>query len=229
METKEIDFVFDGPPGPVAGRFVEAETLTGQGVRVGEWHERPDGNWALRVAVALPPVAPAGPGVGLSEATRRIAGLRDSLQSEHVRHLMEVQGLERAIAKATADRDLVLGGMTLDVVALAESVIEVKGREHVGVGDGRAVVADAIRDLATGAQKLRTVAFATKNFDRWSGQREDHQYGHGPRHGSIVFSVGLLASVRVTSGKSLGRPLTEAETDAAIAYLHAILGTLARP
>lgn len=50
-ETKApfIDVVFDGPPGPVAGRFVEVEDASGSSIRVGEWIERPDGNWALRL------------------------------------------------------------------------------------------------------------------------------------------------------------------------------------
>ncbi|WP_165692597.1 hypothetical protein [Mycolicibacterium fortuitum] len=44
-----IDVVFDGPPGPEPGRFVEVENDKGASVRVGDWLERPDGNWALRI------------------------------------------------------------------------------------------------------------------------------------------------------------------------------------
>jgi hypothetical protein len=44
-----IDIVFDGPPGPEAGRFVEVEDCFGKSVKAGEWVERPDGNWALRL------------------------------------------------------------------------------------------------------------------------------------------------------------------------------------
>ncbi len=48
-EAKPINIVFDGPPGPVSGRFVEVETDDGAGIRVGEWIKRPDGLWALRI------------------------------------------------------------------------------------------------------------------------------------------------------------------------------------
>ena len=48
-----IDIVFDGPPGPEAGRFVEVENAQGQSIRFGEWVQRPDGYWALRFARAL--------------------------------------------------------------------------------------------------------------------------------------------------------------------------------
>ncbi len=45
----EIRIVFDGPPGHEAGRFVEVETVEGNGVDAGEWHERADGLWELRI------------------------------------------------------------------------------------------------------------------------------------------------------------------------------------
>ena len=50
-----INIVFDGPPGPEGPRFIEVETDDGYSIPVGEWQERPDGDWALRIA-ALPRV-----------------------------------------------------------------------------------------------------------------------------------------------------------------------------
>ncbi len=44
-----IDIVFDGPPGPQSGHFVEVEDMQGKSIRVGEWIERNDGMWALRM------------------------------------------------------------------------------------------------------------------------------------------------------------------------------------
>ncbi len=44
-----IDIVFDGPPGPVCGRFVETEDSSGKGIRAGEWVDRPDGYCVLRI------------------------------------------------------------------------------------------------------------------------------------------------------------------------------------
>ena len=51
MGTSEpyIDIVFDGPPGPVCGRFVEVEGASGKSMAIGEWVCRPDGYWALRM------------------------------------------------------------------------------------------------------------------------------------------------------------------------------------
>ena len=45
----EIRIIFDGPPGHIAGRFVEVEDTEGRSISVGEWHEREDGLWELRI------------------------------------------------------------------------------------------------------------------------------------------------------------------------------------
>jgi hypothetical protein len=46
---KYIDIVFDGPSGPEAPRLIEVEDDTGASISLGEWVERPDGHWALRL------------------------------------------------------------------------------------------------------------------------------------------------------------------------------------
>lgn len=47
--SQRIRIVFDGPPGPEAGRFIEVEDLNGASLSVGEWvpYESPiqDANW----------------------------------------------------------------------------------------------------------------------------------------------------------------------------------------
>lgn len=48
-EGRFIDVVFDGPPSHESGRFVEVENERGEGVSVGEWIDRGDGMWALRI------------------------------------------------------------------------------------------------------------------------------------------------------------------------------------
>ena len=49
-----VDVVFDGPPGPDPGRFVEVEDATGRSIRFGEWVERADGYWVLRLPLCDP-------------------------------------------------------------------------------------------------------------------------------------------------------------------------------
>lgn len=51
-ESKFIDVLFDGPPGPMAGRFVEIEGVTGKSVGYTNWIKRKDGYWALRIPLS---------------------------------------------------------------------------------------------------------------------------------------------------------------------------------
>lgn len=46
---KYTDIVFDGPPGPQPGRFIEVEDETGKSIQFGKWLQRPDGYWVMRV------------------------------------------------------------------------------------------------------------------------------------------------------------------------------------
>lgn len=44
-----VDIVFDGPPGPTPGRFVEVENSRRESINYGEWVRRDDGYWVLRL------------------------------------------------------------------------------------------------------------------------------------------------------------------------------------
>lgn len=108
-------------------------------------------------------------------------------------------------------------GLDLDKIVLAETFLHVT--DYSRGGDERnSARQDAIKwfadtlDVRNGYADLRSVYFGTKNYDRWSGQRADHSYGMGPRHGSTCFSIGLVEGARK-------RDLTEEEREAAIYYL----------
>jgi hypothetical protein len=172
--------------------------------------------------------------VGLAEATRRITALREERAALTRAYEKEATRLDAEVFDATYRRNLVLAGAPLPSIELAEEVLQVVKPENVGIGEGRAVVIAAIEDVAQGAPKLRGGYFGTKNYDSWRGQREDGQYNSGPRHGTTIFAVGLQPAFRQRYDEKnrkyvVDRELTPAEMDAAISYLHALLGTLARP
>jgi len=48
-----LDIVFDGPPGHESGRFVEVEDPSGKSVSAGEWIDRGNGFWALRIGITV--------------------------------------------------------------------------------------------------------------------------------------------------------------------------------
>ena len=47
LRAEKLHIIFDGPPSHESGRFVEVEDAEGRSIRAGNWHERPDGLWAL--------------------------------------------------------------------------------------------------------------------------------------------------------------------------------------
>jgi hypothetical protein len=53
MDPAAINIIFDGPPGPEGPRFIEVETDDGRSIRVGEWQERTNGYWRLRIPLSL--------------------------------------------------------------------------------------------------------------------------------------------------------------------------------
>ena|GEM_PF-2372040 len=64
-----FDVVFDGPPSRESGRFVEVEDEQGRSFEAGEWIDRGDGLWALRIARSTPQPATMPP---LADAMRAV-------------------------------------------------------------------------------------------------------------------------------------------------------------
>ncbi len=47
-EAVTIEILFDGPPGPKAGRFIDIiDGATGYGIKWGDWTDLGDGRWSL--------------------------------------------------------------------------------------------------------------------------------------------------------------------------------------
>jgi hypothetical protein len=154
-------------------------------------------------------------------ATRELHDLRSALSS----HLKEAAETETRLRSEIRAREAVLAmsasGIDHEKVALGRRVVSIYGTYAHGGQDRAGVIADAIKQLATGEPirpeygDLWRVTFGTKNYDGWRGQRSDHQYGYGPRHGSVCFSVGLTPEVR----KGTPADLTPEQIEAAIYLL----------
>lgn len=88
-------------------------------------------------------------------------------------------------AKAGLDNDRIERGL---------SILKLRGSYTRGGTDKASVIRDAVDWLSTGKNagyyQFDQADFGTKSYDRWHGQRSDHEWG-GPRHGSIIFQIGL--------------------------------------
>lgn len=141
--------------------------------------------------------------------------LREKIADEKSRHDKAMKSLRAELEEAEAGSNLIAAGLDDSKIAVAKTVITIRGLFEKGGQDRQSVIEDAIADLLDGGPTLKATAFNTKDYAHWYGQRSDHPYGLGPRHGSIVFGVGLHQRLRTAES-----PVpSDAEIDAAIYYL----------
>lgn len=170
--------------------------------------------------------APAGGKEGyemttLTQTVKELADFRKAFADHTEKAAAETKRLSGEIQHRIQFLHLAEAGLDQEKIALARTVLRIQGT-YARAGDERAsVIADAIYQLGTGNPvrqyygDLWTLNFGTKNYDRWHGQRCDCEDGMGPRHGSVIFSVGLSRDVR----KRDPQKLTSEETEAAIYLL----------
>ena len=157
----------------------------------------------------------------LADLTRTISERTDAVREENERHDEAKKALLADLKDAQDKRAHLAAGTDPEVLALARSVVQVDGDVGRATGSqlapGRSVVTDAVEDIAAGGLTMLNRYLAIKDYEGFTGQREDHKYGMGPRHGRIVFSVGLTKEARDRIREGLG--LTPDQTEAAIRYL----------
>lgn len=147
-----------------------------------------------------------------TEARAELEALRKATKAEEDR-------LQTLITKAGEVLMMSASGLDLSKIEIAERIITVT--DYSRGGDARAsCIQDAMKQFASGAalsscKDLWRYYFGTKAYDRWHGQREDHEYGFGPRHGSTIFSVRLTADARSKKQSDL----TAEEVEAVLHYL----------
>lgn len=157
----------------------------------------------------------------LTETVREFHDLKAQLAKHEGEAQSRSEQLRGEIRKRAKIMEMATEGLDADKIALAETVLQIHGSYAKGGTDRASVVSDAIKQIATG-EPIRAIYndlwrtyFGTKNYAHWSGQRSDHEYGYGPKHGSVVFSIGFRGEIR----KREPRELTADETEAAIYYL----------
>lgn len=115
----------------------------------------------------------------------------------------------KEINELLRQKEMAMEGIDLEKVKTAEFILAIRGLEY-GEYNERCVD-EAIKDIATGTDKMKKQYFGVKNYAQWTHQHCDCQYGYGPSHGSIVFSVGY---------NFLNVDLTDDEKECCIYYLN---------
>ena len=157
----------------------------------------------------------------LTQTVQELADFRTALADHKAAADAEIARLTREIQARVKHLSLVEAGLDQDKIALARTVLRIRGTYAKAGEDRASVITDAINQLATGIPARPNYAdlwlqnLGTKDYSGWHGQRCDCEDGMGPRHGSVIFSVGLHPSIRQRNP----RALTAEETEAAIYLL----------
>ena len=159
--------------------------------------------------------------ISLTETAREKYELEAELSAHEQAAKARADELRREIRSRALILETATEGLDADKIDLAKTIVSIRGSYARGGDDRHSVVRDAMRQLATGEPvrahygDLWRVYFGTKSYDRWHGQRSDHPYGYGPKHGGIIFAVEVTRTARERGQADL----TPDEIEAAIYYL----------
>jgi len=119
--------------------------------------------------------------------------------------------IEAEIADIEKQRGLILADMDEGKVVLAESILRFS---HGFSRLEDRIAKKAIEDIVNGCDSMKDGYFGIKDYAHWRSQESHHSYGYGPKHGYIVFSIGL---------KHPKKALSPIEQEACIYYLYQLI------
>lgn len=136
------DIVFDGLPGPDCGRLVALENASRASVRLGEWIERDDGYWCLRIAASPEQIAAAPRLAAEVEALReaekqarldavKIHDDMEALRAERDKAVKDAEDRRRIannVGKSSGGKDRDLDALRARTAALAGALEGLEGR-----------------------------------------------------------------------------------------------------
>jgi hypothetical protein len=153
----------------------------------------------------------------ITEMERRKSQLRIDMKAEDDRHTATAQALKDEYRLANERINLVSTGLDEEKLLLAEHVLEVDGL-YSKAGDERVTALEKAKtQILAGGGRLQHEYQGTKSYDRWHGQWIECSYGMGPRHGGVIFRIGLAQPVRKREQQPL---LTDDEIEACLYYLN---------
>lgn len=149
----------------------------------------------------------------LTQAARQVFELQAALAAHLKASEAEASRIKGEIREAQKVLEYSTDGIDLAKVSLAKTIVFANKRAEETIEQAKAETA---RLKIVEILDLWRYYFGTKSYDGWHGQREDHAYGYGPRHGSTIFRIGVNDGVRENRKQS---DLTDEEVEAVIYYL----------
>jgi hypothetical protein len=133
----------------------------------------------------------------LKEIELSLVQLRVDKEAIERDRIYKLTALDNQIDDLLRQKYIILQNYNLDKVTLAEKYIYTAGiLKYYGMGATVDCLNDCISDVAKGLSLLKIQCFGCKNYEGWTCQRCDCEYGYSPNHGSIVFEIGLRNQFR---------------------------------
>lgn len=142
-----------------------------------------------------------------------LVALKKRLEALETNYQRGKKEIEKDIKAVQQDITFITAELDIGKIRLAETVFEFEGDPRKYPEAAKAI-ADAKAEIAASDKPLQKRYIGLKDYAHWIGQREDHKYGYGPSHGSIVFRIGVRRGV-------IGEPLSKGVREAALYYLDA--------
>lgn len=149
----------------------------------------------------------------LLEIETNIIHLTQKRQEAQRNHNEFLQKNECELEEMRRQKAMLLKGIDANRIKSAENLLRIYGLDNERNFNVRCIN-EAINDIAQGSSKLQKEYFGIKNYEGWTHQECDLPYGFDPKHGSIVFSVGL---------SNPKHNLTDEETECCLYYLNLLL------
>lgn len=142
----------------------------------------------------------------LSDLNKQQLSLREEFEQNNKCLNTQIADLERL-------KNMGLNNFNLTKISIAETILEFGNGFKRKNND---VIKKAINDVVNNFELMRKEYFGIKDYSGFVNQEIRCQYGYGPKHGYVVFSIGIKRNVRQ-------KEFTDEEKDACIYYLNHLI------
>lgn len=139
----------------------------------------------------------------LLELNKRLYELLDLHTAKKDTYLRELNELDNQINKVKINIELLNNNIDLNKFSLGRKILRIQFQESCHdtlLPLNNNLIEACKKDILNDFNSLRYEYFGYKEYAQYY-QREDHSYGYGPSHGSIVESIGLSSSYRGSNYK----------------------------
>lgn len=125
----------------------------------------------------------------LKDIELRINEMKNEIDNIKNNYKKELSTAESLLLHFEQMKILYLENIDISTYNNAKRFIEIKGLHRYGEGETSDVVRQLIHDISNNKLNILKQYYGAKDYAGFVCQASNHNYGYGPSHGSIVFSI----------------------------------------